>query len=236
MRKKGADFFTSQEKELIKQAVEKAESSTSGEIAVMVVDESDSYREAAVLGSFVSSGLLALLAEILYTVSVYYNQVWTHSTAWSFAQIFFEIKNHITVWMYIPILFVLYFPCAYFMKKLPGLKILFMSGRRIEEIVSERALRAFYEKGLYRTRDETGILIFISLLERRVWILGDRGINTRIPAGFWKDRSEELTGGIRKKSHGKAVVEIISQCGAELARHFPRKPDDTNELSDNVII
>ena len=111
-----------------------------------------------------------------------------------------------------------------------------MSRRGLEEMVSERAVRAFYEKGLYRTRDETGILIFISLLERMVWILGDRGINSKISADFWHERAQELTKGIREKNHTRAVGEVIARCGVELAKFFPRKPDDTDELTDEVLL
>ena len=79
------------------------------------------------------------------------------------------------------------------------MKIPFLSGKRIEETVRERAVMAFYEKQLYKTRDETGILIFISLLEHRVWILGDRGINAKIAPDFWEKIASELSSGIKEK-------------------------------------
>jgi putative membrane protein len=118
---------------------------------------------------------------------------------------------------------------------LPGFRVRFLSRRRLEETVKERALRVFYERGLYRTRDATGILIFISLLERIVWIMGDRGINEKIPAQFWNERAQDLTRGIKVMEHGRAVQDTIRRCGDELAKFFPRRPDDVNELPDEVI-
>jgi putative membrane protein len=236
MKRKAETFFSPDEKDRIKKSIELAENTTSGEIAIMVVDDSDSYREAATLGAIVLSGFVALMAEIAGALVMYADRIWTHSTLWAVSHSILEITEHLTVWTYIPIVFLLYFPCKYALIKLPSLKIRFLTGRRIDETVRERAIRAFYEKGLYRTRDETGILIFISLLEHRVWILGDRGINAKIRNHFWEERAAELTSGIRNKQHGKAVLEVISQCGNELAKHFPKKHDDTNELTDEVIL
>ena len=96
-------------------------------------------------------------------------------------------------------------------------------------------MRAFYEKGLYRTRHETGILVFISIFERKVWILGDRGINARIPAESWQQLVQSLTAGIREGHACEALCSVIARCGEELARHFPRESDDRNELQDEIL-
>jgi putative membrane protein len=96
-------------------------------------------------------------------------------------------------------------------------------------------VRAFYEKGLYRTRHETGILIFISLIEHKVWILGDRGINERIDSHFWQNLASRLTQGLREGKSCEALCCVISGCGAELSRHFPRRADDLNELRDEIL-
>jgi putative membrane protein len=132
--------------------------------------------------------------------------------------------------------FILYFAFKFLLSKVPEIKMLFMSTKRIEETVRERAVMAFYEKGLYKTKDETGILIFISLLEHKVWILGDRGINSKIDPDFWKNIASDLSAGIGKKEYGKSACKAISRCGEELSRFFPIKKDDINELPDEVIL
>ncbi|MBN1533849.1 MAG: hypothetical protein JXA20_14355 [Spirochaetes bacterium] len=233
MKRNADNFFSNEEKDLITKAVQKAEGSTSGEIVVMVTDDSDSYREGATLGGAVLSGIVSLAALMAASVFVASGRDWTHG---GIAHLFREASVLMTVWYYIPLVCLLYFPCRWLLMRVPRLRLAFISRRRMEEAVQERTLRAFYEKGLYRTRDETGILLFISLLERRVWILGDRGINEKIPAGFWDERAGELTAGIRAGRRGKAVCDVIGRCAGELARHFPRKPDDTNELPDEVMV
>jgi putative membrane protein len=203
------DFFSAAEKELIRRAVAEAELKSSGEIATMVVGESDRYREAEQLGSLLIAAFLGLVIAVAL--------------------------HHVTIWTYIPLVCLLFLPTLALFRRFPRLKLSFVGPRRQVEAVQERALRAFYEKGLHRTRAETGILIFISALERRVWILGDRGINEKIPPGSWQVLASELAAGIRSGQATGALCHVIAGCGNELARHFPRRADDRNELTDEVL-
>ena len=206
---KAKDFFTPEEQERIRQAVIAAEAVTSGEIATMVVERSDSYREAETLGAVLCAGLIAIVAAIA--------------------------SHHVTIWSYIPFVFIFFFPARWFIARVPALLRPFIGPRRLAEAVRERAVRAFYEKELHRTRHETGILIFVSLFERKVWILGDRGINARIPAESWRHLAGTLAEGLREGRALEALCTVIDKCGVELARHFPREADDTNELPDDVM-
>lgn len=203
------DFFTPAEKETIRNAVAQAEMRSSGEIATMVVWESDRYREAEELGAL----LLAALVGVAFAVAL----------------------HHVTIWTYIPLVCLLYFPALLLLRRFPRLKLSFAGARRQAESVAERALVAFYQQGLYRTEQETGILIFISLLERKVWILGDRGINQKIPPGYWESLAGQLAQGIRSGQAAETLCQVVAACGGELARHFPRTSSDRNELSDDII-
>jgi len=203
------NFFSAAEKEAIGRAVAKAESGSSGEIAIMVVPHSERYPEAEELGALLLAGLIGVIAAVLL--------------------------HHVTIWTYIPSLCLLYFPALLLFRRFPRLKLSFAGARRQAEAVRERAVAAFYEKGLYRTREQTGVLIFISLLERKVWILGDRGINEKIETGYWEALAAELAAGIRSGQAADALCSVVAQCGGELSRHFPPRPDDRNELSDEII-
>jgi len=206
---KANTFFTAGEKERIRESVRAVEKGTSGEIATMVVDQSDGYLEAEVLGGMLASGLAALIISVAL--------------------------QHVTIWTFVPIVCVLYIPARFLCIRFPRLKIPFVNKKRMMHAVQERAVRAFYEKGLFRTRDENGILIFISILERKVWILGDRGVNLRIPHETWQEHANEISVGIREGRPCDALCAVIESCGRVLVEHFPRKEDDTNELPDELI-
>lgn len=236
MKIKASELFSPEDKECIANSIKKAEAETSGEIAVMVLDSSDSYIEAETFGAFILSGFFSLLFELIKSSVIGFEPGW-ESGSMNFPYNFFiEAAKNASIWTYIPMVFILYFIFKFILSKLPEIKILFISGKRIEETVRERAVRAFYEKELYKTKDETGILIFISLLEHRVWILGDRGINAKIAPDFWKNIASDLSAGIREKEHGKSVCQAILKCGEELSGYFPLKKDDINELTDEVIL
>lgn len=209
MKIQAKDFFTTAEREKIRQAVAEAEKETTGEIAVMVVDESDRYRDAEILGALLVAGLVSVILSVAL--------------------------HHVTIWFFLPVLFLLFFPCWYLFRKLPHLKLALLSYRRTHIAVTEHAILSFYQKGLHRTKNGTGVLIYISLLEHRVWILGDKGINEKIEPGFWNSLVQELTGGIRAGRALDALCAVIARCGAALAQQFPATPDDTNELPDDVI-
>ncbi|WP_026840324.1 TPM domain-containing protein [Citrifermentans bremense] len=203
------EFFSPEEKERIREAVVQAEKRTSGEIATVIVWASDRYREAEALGALLLAGLVAVVAAVAI--------------------------RHVTIWSYIPLVFLLFYPALKLFHRFPRLKLSFAAAGRVADAVSERALVAFYQQGLYRTKEETGILIFISLLERKVWILGDRGIGQKIPQVEWNNLVEQLAQGLRQGKAADSLCQVIASCGIELAKHFPRRRDDQNELPDEII-
>ena len=208
IQQKTTGFFTEEEQQRISRQVQEAELRTSGEIVALVLPDSDRYREAEHLGAVLCAALLALVIAVA--------------------------GHHVTIWSYIPLVILIFFPSLWLVRRVPALKLPFIGRIRMHEAVRDRAVRAFYERGLYRTRNETGILIFISLLEHKVWILGDRGINEKIAPESWQTLAGILTEGLKGGHACDALCEVISSCGAELARHFPREADDINELPNEV--
>jgi putative membrane protein len=209
-RKKAGNFFSESEKENISALVKDAERETSGEIAVMVVDASDSYREAEFMGALLLSAFIAF--------------------------VFAVALDLITIWSYIPAVIIFWFPALYVIRLFPQVKLTLAGKKRLVEAVRERAIRAFFEKKLYRTREESGVLIFISMLERKVWILGDCGINERINPLLWQELSEELAGKIRVGQSFEGVCAVLVKLSRVLKEHFPPAANDTNELPDEVIV
>jgi putative membrane protein len=204
------DYFSPAEQDQIRCAVAAAEAETSGEIVPMVVDRSDSYREAETLGGVLLAGLVSLGCSLL--------------------------SQHDTLWTYIPLVFLFFLPSRALFRKIPSLKLPLIGRERIAEAVRERAVRAFYDNGLFRTKGETGVLIFISLLERKVWILADRGIYRELPHEHWQTLALEVSAGIRDGRACAALCGVIAKSGAILAKHFPKCDYDLNELPDDLIM
>jgi putative membrane protein len=206
---KSERFFTAEEREKLKAATQDVESRTIGEIVVMVVDHSDHYIEAEVLGSVLLGSLLSLILTVLFFNS--------------------------SIWAYIPLTFIFFFPCWFLFVKADVLKRLFIGFRRKEEAVRLRAERAFFERGLYRTKRNTGVLFFLSLLERKVWVLADKGIHEKMDQGTLDRFADEVSKGVREGRACDALSQAIQEIGILLSRHFPVTADDTDELTDDVI-
>ncbi len=202
-------FFSEYEKNRISETIKSVEKKTAGEVAVMVVDSSEEYREAEILGGISLGSLFA------FVITFYF--------------------FHSSIWWYIPLSFVMFFPASFFFHKIPELKTAFISKKRQEKAVFQRALRAFYEKGLYKTRQNTGVLFFISLFEHKVWVLADKGIYEKIRQEKLNNFAKKITEGIKQKRACDALCEAIIEAGELLALHFPITPEDINELTDKVI-
>jgi putative membrane protein len=115
------------------------------------------------------------------------------------------------------------------------LKRLFIGNRRKEEAVRLRAERAFFERGLYRTKKNTGVLFFLSLLERKVWVLADKGIYEKMDQETLNRFANEVSRAIKESRACDALTQAIREIGVLLSQHFPITSDDTDELPDEVM-
>lgn len=202
-------FFSEEERNRIIETTKVVESRTIGEVAVMVVDSSAQYSEAEVTGGF----LLGSLCSFVLTISYF----------------------HASLWIYIPMSFVFFFPSLFVFKIFPFLKTAFIGPKGMETAVRLRAERAFFEKGLYRTKQNTAVLFFLSLLERRVWVLADKGIYEKIDQEILNRLALTVSQGIKDGRGCDALCLAVKEAGALLAKHFPVTHDDINELPDKII-
>jgi len=105
---------------------------------------------------------------------------------------------------------------------------------RADHAVAQAARLSFLEHGVFRTRDRTGVLIFLSALEHRVVILGDEGIHAQLRDPGWTELVATLTRAIKEGRAGDGVCEVLGRLGETLARDAPIREDDTNELANHV--
>jgi putative membrane protein len=188
----------------IEGAVRSAERTTSGEIVPVVVERSDSYADVRI-------GAAALVA----------------IAGGGALEAFVPGLGH---WLVAAQLAAFVLLCLGFGWR--PLLALVAPNPLFEERVHHAAARAFHEAGMVETRDRTGILIFVSLLERRVEVIADRGIHAQVADGTWDGVVERVVRGIREGHADRGLVEGITLCGQILASHFPPRPDDVDELPD----
>jgi putative membrane protein len=190
------------ERAAVEASVRDAEAGTSGEIVPVLVERSDDYLELRLaLAALLAIGLGALAAWLVPELLH-----WIAPTQIGVVALLTLVLG----WR--PLL----------ARLLP---------ERLKAARVERAAElAFLEAGVAETRERTGILIFVSLLEHRVVVLADVGIHAHVPAGTWDGVVELVVAGIRAERAEQGLVDGIRRCGEILAGRFPPRADDVDEL------
>jgi uncharacterized membrane protein len=98
------------------------------------------------------------------------------------------------------------------------------------------AERTFERLGMTKTALRNGVLLFITSEEQSFVILGDKGIDEKVPAGFWNEIATNLTTRFRNGAFTDGIVEAIAAAGHQLKSYFPRADDDVNELPDSIDV
>lgn len=99
-----------------------------------------------------------------------------------------------------------------------------------------RAVNVFNTLKMYRTKDRNAVLIYIAYNSRKLAIIGDSGINSVVPEGFWDDVKEVLVKHFASSQIVEGMKQAISMTGTKLKEYFPYQTDDTNEQSNEISI
>ena len=100
----------------------------------------------------------------------------------------------------------------------------------------DRARQVFAEQGVWNTEENTGVLIYLLLADRRVEIVADRGITARVPESEWQAICRTMEGHFRDGRFEEGALAGIRQVSELLARHFPGGADNPDELPNRPIL
>lgn len=212
------------ELDLIKNAVSEAEKNTNGEIALAVVPQSDSYSFveifAAMCLAFISFFIMFLFAENIWLTMEKILWYPSHKT--------------FTAVIGLGVLIVMFI--FFGLLNIPALDRLIIPEHIKTNRVYARALRHFVECGIYKTAERTGVLIFVSILERKVFVIADSGIAEKVKQTEWENVCKTITDGFKSKKPAEAFCSALKQCGKMLSEHFPKTDGNMNEYPDGLVI
>jgi putative membrane protein len=201
------ELLTAQEVEAIRAAVARAEAVSGAEIVPVVVESCDGYE----ISTWMGAALGALTA-----------------ATWALAA---------PPWGTTPARALL--PTALgalagaLLAHLPPLRRALAGRARLAHRVEAAAGTAFIAHEVFRTRDRTGLLLFVSHFERRVTILADSGVHAAVPEQEWRSLADAVAADMKNESPGKALLVAVERVGAVVAARGPvRRADDVNELPD----
>ena len=99
-----------------------------------------------------------------------------------------------------------------------------------------QAVAVFERLGMTRTAEQSGVLVYLALEDRKLAVIGDAGVHARVAEGYWPRLAAVLADHCRAGRPADGIVAVVDELGSLLARHFPRRPDDRNELDDDVSL
>lgn len=100
----------------------------------------------------------------------------------------------------------------------------------------QRAIDLFSELRVWDTADNSGVLIYVQLVDHQVEILADRGINARVAQADWDAICRQMEGAFRNQQWRNGAVQAIERAGDLLAQHFPAGEANPNELPDSPLV
>ncbi len=107
---------------------------------------------------------------------------------------------------------------------------------RVNGEIRNVAERTFERLGMTKTALRNGVLLFIASEERQFVILGDKGIDEKVPAGFWDDIAAKLTIRFKNGEFTDGIIDAVLAAGDQLKTFFPRSADDVDELSNEIDV
>ncbi len=100
--------------------------------------------------------------------------------------------------------------------------------------VLDRAAYLFKKLQMHKTEQRNGVLFYLAYKDHKFAILGDGGINQKVPDNFWDRIKERMAEKFREGKFAEGLAEGIKESGEQLKTHFPYQSDDVNELSDEI--
>ena len=208
-------------------AVAAAELGTDGEIVTIMAHQSDGYSDVAlhwaVLGTFLVGAVFAWQApwvERLHLIA---------ASGW---------QDRVPVSGLLTTLLLLMAAAFVLMRVALGsmaVRLALTPGFIETQRVRARALALFRTAAEQRTAGATGVLIYVSLAERRAELIADQAIHERVDPALWGAAMAALVAGMRDGRAADGLVAAIGQVGVVLAEHFPKSDGNPNELPDRLI-
>jgi putative membrane protein len=213
--------------EKVSAAIAAAEGNSAGEIVVVVTETSDPYHDVALHWS-----VLVLIAVLAWAAA------WPSALRWWWDTLVGgwgaepSLRQLLTFLM---ILAVAKFTAVLLILKYKPLRMALTPGQTKTRRVRRRALTVFKSAAERRTSGRTGILIYLSMGERRAEIIGDEAIASVTTHETWGEAMSDLLAHVRKGRVADGMVAAIEDIGVVLSEHFPRSAEDKNEIPDKLI-
>lgn len=100
--------------------------------------------------------------------------------------------------------------------------------------VLDCAAHWFEKLDMHKTELRNGVLFYLAVTDKKFAILGDAGINAKVPENFWEEIKKNMVEKFKENKFAEGLTDGILMAGEQLKKHFPHQKDDVNELPDDI--
>ena len=97
-----------------------------------------------------------------------------------------------------------------------------------------RAIEVFEKLNMHETKLRNGVLFYLAIKDKKIAVIGDKGINDIVTNNFWDDVKNEIINHFKNNQFTEGLCKGIEMAGEKLKAHFPFDSDDTNELTNDI--
>jgi putative membrane protein len=219
--------LSDEDRQTVASAITAAESKSSGEIVAVATPLSDAYHDVALQWALVP--LFAVLAWAAWRPT---------ALVWWYDRLFGGWKPDPTLSQLFTLLMVfaaLKFTIALLILRWMPLRLFLTPAATKHRRVRRRAIAIYQAAAAGRTAGKTGILIYLSLAERRAEIIADEAIVKVTDDHTWGEAMTVLLEDVRRGKIGDGIAAAVGRIGLVLSEHFPRSAHDRNEIPDKLI-
>jgi putative membrane protein len=209
-----SDRLPKAERQKVTLAIKKAELLTSGEIVVIAAKQSDDYIHVPI---HAATGLALATPLLLPFFAIFFPWA-TVSLSWFFV---IQLSTFIVTALAL---------------SYPALRYAITPKSLMHKYAHRAAASQFLAVNAHGTQRRTGVLIYVSLLERYSEIIGDTAIASKVDHKVWVSIIDEMRPHLRSGELTQALIHAVERCGKELAAHFPPGAENPNELPDRFIV
>jgi putative membrane protein len=222
--KKASEQFSADQRRQVAAAVTAAEHNTSAEIVPCVATSSGRYDRAEdVVGLWL--GMIGVIAVfLLWPPQSREAGSWSSPEPWVFPAVM------------VLVVVAAFVVGAVVASRIAWLRRLFTPRQQMRDEATERARTVFFDRRVHHTTGATGVLLYVSLFERKAIVLADEAIVGKLGPNALQDVCDTLTAHLRRSHPADALCQAIAAMGEKLAAVLPRAADDVNELPNALVI
>jgi len=203
-------FFDSEYQEKLDHAIQELEAKSSVELVTVIYPMSDRYRDIELWGG-VFIGFLAMTYKFMHPAAIHFYAILFGTL------LFFSAGIGIVRWV-------------------PAIKRFLTHKARMRRMAEIMARAIFQKANIHKTSHHTGVLLYISVLEKEAVLIWDIGVDIELNIDELDRLQFEFSQIFDQDKPAEVLLQKIKESIPVFEKHLPVQPNDINELPNHLEV